>query len=128
MSDVTTAPVESAQLDCPECRASITYYDVAGSEYYACPACHTFFRQSGEEPPKVYGKYLSEPDEITTRLLPVGTPAYSGASPAGWWAAPSGRKWAKPAGSSTNGWNTSCTTPLRRNTRNWPSTMATGWR
>jgi hypothetical protein len=73
MSDVTIAAAESAQLDCPGCRASITYYDVEGSEYYACPTCHTFFRQSGEKPPKIYGRYLSQPEEITLRLLPIGT-------------------------------------------------------
>jgi hypothetical protein len=73
MSDVTTPTSESAQLDCPACKASITYYDVEGSEYYACLECQSFFRCSGEEPPKIYGKYSGKPGEITLKLLPIGT-------------------------------------------------------
>jgi uncharacterized paraquat-inducible protein A len=53
MSETATPRPESAQLDCPECHTPITYYDVAGSEYYACPHCHAYFRWSGEQKPKV---------------------------------------------------------------------------
>lgn len=71
MSDMATPRPESAQLDCPECHLSITYYDVAGSEYYACPHCHAYFRYSGEETPKVFGNYKEAPK--TSPALPLGT-------------------------------------------------------
>ncbi|WP_035566054.1 DUF4178 domain-containing protein [Hymenobacter sp. IS2118] len=72
MSQALTPSMESAQLDCPECHTPITYYDVKGSEYYACPKCHTYFRYSGEETPKVLGRYdnVAPPE---TQLLPMGT-------------------------------------------------------
>ena len=73
MSDVTSPASESARLDCPECSASITYYDVEGSEYYACPKCHSFFRYSGEETPQIYGKYSGSQPAIIHTLLPIGT-------------------------------------------------------
>lgn len=60
----------SAQLACPECQQNITYYDVAGSEYYACPHCHVYFQWSGEETPKVLGKYDKQPEKP---LIPLGT-------------------------------------------------------
>ncbi|WP_140464676.1 DUF4178 domain-containing protein [Hymenobacter nivis] len=62
----------SAQLTCPSCQQSITYYDVAGSEYYACPHCHSYFRYHGEGPPKLFGKYREVPNDLG--VLPVGTP------------------------------------------------------
>jgi hypothetical protein len=71
MSDSLTPRPESAQLDCPKCSTSITYYDVEGSEYYACPNCHTYFRYSGEETPKVIGSYKAEPHAVP--LFPLGT-------------------------------------------------------
>ncbi len=71
MSETATPRPESAQFDCPECRTSITYYDVAGSEYYACPSCHAYFRWSGEETPKVLGSYKKAPK--TSPVLPLGT-------------------------------------------------------
>jgi hypothetical protein len=71
MSDTLTPRPESAQLDCPECHTSITYYDVEGSEYYACPHCHAYFRYSGEETPKVFGNYNVEPHAVP--LVPIGT-------------------------------------------------------
>ena len=71
MSETATPPLESAQLDCPECHTSITYYDVAGSEYYACPNCHAYFRYSGEETPRVLGTYQQAPK--TSPVLPLGT-------------------------------------------------------
>ncbi|GAB3571696.1 DUF4178 domain-containing protein [Hymenobacter daeguensis] len=71
MSDRLTPRPESAQLDCPACHTSITYYDVQGSEYYACPNCHAYFRYSGEETPKVLGSYKAPTHE--TPLLPLGT-------------------------------------------------------
>jgi hypothetical protein len=61
MSKAATPRPESAQLACPACGTSITYYDVEGSEYYACPNCHAYFRWSGEEEPKVFGKYDQAP-------------------------------------------------------------------
>jgi hypothetical protein len=70
MSDTATPRPESAQLDCPECATSITYYDVEGSEYYACPNCHAYFRYSGEETPKVFGNYKDAPR--TSPVLPLG--------------------------------------------------------
>ncbi|GAB3844952.1 hypothetical protein GCM10028822_02780 [Hymenobacter terrigena] len=71
MSETATPRPESAQLDCPECHTSITYYDVEGSEYYACPNCHAYFRWSGEETPKVFGNYKDAPK--TSPVLPLGT-------------------------------------------------------
>jgi hypothetical protein len=71
MSEAAAPKPESAQLDCPECRTSITYYDVEGSEYYACPKCHAYFRYSGEETPKVFGNYNRTPH--ATPLIPLGT-------------------------------------------------------
>lgn len=70
MSSLPVSSAEAAQFDCPECSTSITYYDVEGSEYYACPQCHAYFRYSGEEKPKVFGTYNNEPPPIA---LPVGT-------------------------------------------------------
>jgi len=71
MSETATPRPDSAQLDCPECHTTITYYDVAGSEYYACPSCHAYFRYSGEETPKVLGTYQQAPK--TLPILPLGT-------------------------------------------------------
>ncbi|MBO2007930.1 DUF4178 domain-containing protein [Hymenobacter negativus] len=71
MSDILTPRPESAQLNCPKCTAYITYYDVAGSEYYACPNCHAYFRYSGEETPKVIGSYQTPTHEVP--LIPLGT-------------------------------------------------------
>ncbi|MBH8569750.1 DUF4178 domain-containing protein [Microvirga sp. STS02] len=71
MSETATPRPESAQLDCPECHTSITYYDVTGSEYYACPNCHAYFRWSGEETPEVFGNYKDAPK--TSPVLPLGT-------------------------------------------------------
>ena len=70
MSETATSRPESAQLDCPECHTAITYYDVAGSEYYACPHCHAYFKYSGEETPKVFGNYKAANHE--TPLIPLG--------------------------------------------------------
>ena len=70
MSDTATPRPESAQLDCPECATAISYYDVEGSEYYACPNCHAYFRYSGEETPKVFGNYKDAPK--TSPVLPLG--------------------------------------------------------
>ncbi|MBF9223544.1 DUF4178 domain-containing protein [Hymenobacter ruricola] len=70
MSATATPRPESAQLNCPACGTSITYYDVEGSEYYACPNCHTYFQWSGEEKPKVFGKYDQAPR--TSPALPIG--------------------------------------------------------
>ncbi|GAB2867817.1 DUF4178 domain-containing protein [Hymenobacter ruber] len=70
MSETATPRPESAQLDCPECHTSITYYDVAGSEYYACPNCHAYFRYSGNETPQVFGNYKEAPK--TSPVLPLG--------------------------------------------------------
>lgn len=72
MSETATPRPESAQFDCPECHTSITYYDVAGSEYYACPHCHAYFKCSGEQQPKVLGNYNSTPPP-ELGLLPIGT-------------------------------------------------------
>ncbi|GAB3867799.1 hypothetical protein GCM10028824_10980 [Hymenobacter segetis] len=71
MSETATPRPESAQLDCPECHNSITYYDVEGSEYYACPHCHAYFKYSGEETPTVFGDYQQAPK--TSPVLPLGT-------------------------------------------------------
>ena len=71
MSETATPRPESAQLDCPECHTSITYYDVEGSEYYACPSCHAYFKYSGEQKPKVLGNYQQAPK--TSPVLPLGT-------------------------------------------------------
>lgn len=72
MSETATPRPESAQLDCPECHTSITYYDVEGSEYYACPYCHAYFKYSGEQKAKVLGNYNSPPPP-ELNLLPIGT-------------------------------------------------------
>ena len=71
MSELATFSGESARLDCPECHTSITYYDVRGSEYYACPKCHAYFRYSGEETPKVFGNYKAVEHEAP--LIDLGT-------------------------------------------------------
>ncbi|GAA4052923.1 hypothetical protein GCM10022409_44850 [Hymenobacter glaciei] len=70
MSETVTPRPESAQLDCPECRTSITYYDVAGSEFYACPNCHAYFQHTNEETPKLIGKYTRTTH--ATPLIPLG--------------------------------------------------------
>lgn len=70
MSEIATPRPESAQLACPECQHPITYYDVEGSEYYACPNCHAYFQWSGEETPKVLGTYQQAPK--TSPVLPLG--------------------------------------------------------
>ncbi|UOQ96266.1 DUF4178 domain-containing protein [Hymenobacter sp. 5317J-9] len=70
MSATATHRPESAQLDCPSCGTGITYYDVEGSEFYACPNCHAYFRWSGEETPKVFGSYKAGPQEAP--LFPLG--------------------------------------------------------
>ena len=71
MSDIAIPRPESAQLACPECGTFITYYDVEGSEYYACPSCHAYFKYSGETKPKVLGNYKSVPPP-ELGLLPIG--------------------------------------------------------
>ena len=71
MSETATPRPESAQLNCPACGTGITYYDMEGSEYYACPNCHAYFRWSGEETPKLFGKYKVETHEVP--LIPLGT-------------------------------------------------------
>lgn len=70
MSEIITPRPESAQLACPECQHPITYYDVEGSEYYACPNCHAYFRSSGEETPKVLGIYRQAP--ARPPIIPMG--------------------------------------------------------
>lgn len=72
MNGIATPPrPESAQLDCPQCQTTITYYDVKGSEYYVCPSCHSYFRWSGEEKPKILGQYKKAP--AVAPVLPLGT-------------------------------------------------------
>ena len=71
MSETATPRPESAQLDCPECRTAITYYDVAGSEYYACPNCHAYFKYSGEQKPKVIANYQQAP--ARPPIIPLGS-------------------------------------------------------
>jgi hypothetical protein len=70
MSETATSRPASAQLDCPSCGSNITYYDVEGSEFYVCPTCHTYFQWSGEEKPKLFGKYDQAPR--TGVALPIG--------------------------------------------------------
>lgn len=71
MSPTAASQPESAQLDCPECCTSITYFDVVGSSYYACAKCHAYFEYEGEKLPRILGKYGEAPAEV--RLIPVGT-------------------------------------------------------
>ncbi|WP_266368294.1 DUF4178 domain-containing protein [Tellurirhabdus rosea] len=59
-----------AQLDCPKCHASVPYYDVTGSSFYACPACHAFFEYENEGPPN---PILTFSAPATPLLLPIGT-------------------------------------------------------
>ena len=80
MSDFASPRPESAQLACPECQHSITYYDMEGSEYYACPNCHAYFKYSGEQKPKVFGNYNTKHSE-NINLLPVGTSGTLGGQP-----------------------------------------------
>ena len=70
MSETATPRPESAQLDCPSCGSSITYYDVEGSEFYVCPSCHAYFQWTGEQTPKLFGKYDQAPR--TPPTLPIG--------------------------------------------------------
>lgn len=63
----------SAKLACPNCQHTIVYYDVAGSDHYACEQCHSYFRYSGEEQPVVLNRYNGGPP-ADLKLLPVGTP------------------------------------------------------
>ncbi len=70
MSETATPRPESAHLDCPKCHISITYYDVAGSEFYACPNCHAYFKYSGEEKPKIRGTYQKAPPRAP--VIPLG--------------------------------------------------------
>jgi hypothetical protein len=66
----TAAP---ATLDCPACQQVITYYDVAGSYYYGCPHCGTYFKYENDDPPIILGTYgLSS----TGPLLPIGAEGY----------------------------------------------------
>ncbi|MFD2717674.1 DUF4178 domain-containing protein [Hymenobacter monticola] len=70
MSETVTPRPESAQLNCPACSTSITYYDVEGSEFYVCPNCHTYFQWTGEEKPRLFGKYDQAPRSGAS--LPLG--------------------------------------------------------
>lgn len=70
MSETAIVRPVSAQFPCPECTSTITYYNVAGSEYYACPNCHAYFRYSGEETPQVLGTYKQAPRVAPS--LPLG--------------------------------------------------------
>ena len=70
MSETLNSPLHSAQLACPNCQHSITYYDVEGSDYYACANCHAYFRASGEATPKVVGHYQQAP--ARPPIIPLG--------------------------------------------------------
>jgi hypothetical protein len=70
MSETATPQLVSAQFPCPKCGTTITYYDVEGSEYYACSNCHTYFRYSGEEKPQVLGTYAQAPPAAP--VIPLG--------------------------------------------------------
>ena len=71
MSETTIPRPESAQLTCPECHTSITYYDVAGSAYFACPTCWAYFHAPPGGPAVAWRKYKKLPTALG--LLPVGT-------------------------------------------------------
>ncbi|WP_324671185.1 DUF4178 domain-containing protein [Hymenobacter sp. GOD-10R] len=60
MSEVLTNP-PSAELQCPHCGTTITYYDVQGSSFYACPHCHWFFEHEGESRPKLLYQFQDVP-------------------------------------------------------------------
>ncbi|RYU79430.1 DUF4178 domain-containing protein [Hymenobacter persicinus] len=60
----------SAQLPCPHCRASITYYDVQGSTHYGCPECYTFFKYEGEGPAQELRRFRDVPR--VAPALPLG--------------------------------------------------------
>jgi len=66
-----SAPALSAQLSCPHCRASLTYYDVAGSTHYGCSQCHTLFEYEGEGPPKILRRFQDVPK--VAPALPLGS-------------------------------------------------------
>ncbi|WP_461095069.1 DUF4178 domain-containing protein [Spirosoma gilvum] len=63
----------SATLDCPKCQTEITYYDVAGSSYYGCPACHAFFWYEFENPPQILTAFSISASPV---VLPIGTEGY----------------------------------------------------
>ncbi|RYC68691.1 MULTISPECIES: DUF4178 domain-containing protein [Spirosoma] len=63
----TTPPL--ATLTCPNCQTSITYYDVTGSSFYACPACATLFEYEHEGPPRI----IHTLQKLSTQpLIPIG--------------------------------------------------------
>jgi hypothetical protein len=70
MSNASAPIAESAQLNCPACHHNIVYYNVKGSEYYACPHCHTYFKYTNEEQPEVLGHYTESPTIIPG--IPLG--------------------------------------------------------
>ena len=74
MTDNPTPAPESAQLDCPNCQTTLTYYDVTGSSFYACPNCRTFFKYEHEGPPEISGSFQwYAKQKSVAPALPLGT-------------------------------------------------------
>lgn len=60
----TLPPATTAQLNCPKCNTSITYYDLENSSFYVCPHCRTIFEYEHEGPPRIingFKKALEKP-------------------------------------------------------------------
>lgn len=61
-------------IPCPKCSTQIRYYDTEGSSYYACPNCHTYFKQDGDEKPQIIREFNSR--FAVEQLLPIGRSGY----------------------------------------------------
>jgi len=47
----------TAELSCPGCGNTISYYDEKNSSYYGCPQCYSFFKYEYEGPPEVLRQF-----------------------------------------------------------------------
>lgn len=71
MSASLPPTVAPTQLECPKCKAPITYFDVKNSSFYVCPHCRTFFEAQGLLPPRIINGFKKS---LKSRLpLLVGT-------------------------------------------------------
>lgn len=59
------------EIHCPSCSETIRYFDTAGSSYYACDNCHTYFKQDGDEPTQIIRTFAAS--NAVPPNIPIGT-------------------------------------------------------
>ncbi|WP_375443915.1 DUF4178 domain-containing protein [uncultured Fibrella sp.] len=62
-------------VTCPNCQHELTYYD-PNSSFYACPACHAFFKAEYEQRPQIIQKASNATPGGGPPVLAIGSEGY----------------------------------------------------